>query len=57
MEEKILQLQEKKKDLAKQILLGSEEFVTKLSLADLKVLFGIWLPVSRAQNSATVGLH
>lgn len=41
MEEKILQLQEKKKDLAKQILLGSEEFVTKLSLADLKVLFGI----------------
>ncbi|XP_059740634.1 transcription termination factor 2 isoform X1 [Bos taurus] len=41
VEEKILQLQEKKKDLAKQILSGSEEFVTKLSLADLKVLFGI----------------
>ncbi|KAJ1063636.1 hypothetical protein K5549_000133 [Capra hircus] len=41
VEEKILQLQEKKKDLAKQILSGSGEFVTKLSLADLKVLFGI----------------
>ncbi|XP_057576312.1 transcription termination factor 2 isoform X2 [Hippopotamus amphibius kiboko] len=41
VEEKILQLQDKKKDLAKQILSGSGEFFTKLTLADLKVLFGI----------------
>nr|XP_019586166.1 PREDICTED: transcription termination factor 2 isoform X1 [Rhinolophus sinicus] len=41
VETKILQLQEKKKDLAKQILSGSGESVTKLTLADLKVLFGI----------------
>ncbi|XP_070253388.1 transcription termination factor 2-like isoform X2 [Myotis yumanensis] len=41
VEEKILQLQEKKKDLAKQILSGSGESVTELTLADLKVLFGI----------------
>uniref|UniRef100_G1SDP6 Transcription termination factor 2 n=1 Tax=Oryctolagus cuniculus TaxID=9986 RepID=G1SDP6_RABIT len=41
VEEKILQLQEKKKDLAKQVLSGSAESVTKLTLADLKVLFGI----------------
>ncbi|XP_045442951.1 transcription termination factor 2 isoform X6 [Pipistrellus kuhlii] len=41
VEEKILQLQEKKKDLAKQVLSGSGESVTKLTLADLKVLFGI----------------
>ncbi|XP_066233360.1 transcription termination factor 2 isoform X5 [Saccopteryx leptura] len=41
VEEKILQLQEKKKDLAKQVLSISGELVTKLTLADLKVLFGI----------------
>ncbi|KAL6054521.1 hypothetical protein STEG23_029848 [Scotinomys teguina] len=41
VEEKILQLQEKKKDLAKQVLSGSGGSVTKLTLADLKVLFGI----------------
>uniref|UniRef100_A0A8C2VUB8 Transcription termination factor 2 n=2 Tax=Chinchilla lanigera TaxID=34839 RepID=A0A8C2VUB8_CHILA len=41
VEEKILQLQEKKKDLAKQVLSGSGESFTKLTLADLKVLFGI----------------
>ncbi|XP_076975882.1 transcription termination factor 2 isoform X2 [Tamandua tetradactyla] len=41
VEEKILQLQEKKKDLAKQVLSGTGESVTKLTLADLKVLFGI----------------
>lgn len=41
VEEKILHLQEKKKDLAKQVLSGSGESVTKLTLADLKVLFGI----------------
>ncbi|XP_045673079.1 transcription termination factor 2 isoform X1 [Phyllostomus hastatus] len=41
VEEKILQLQETKKNLAKQVLSGSGESVTKLTLADLKVLFGI----------------
>ncbi|XP_042637926.1 transcription termination factor 2 [Orycteropus afer afer] len=41
VEEKILQLQDKKKELAKQVLSGSGESVTKLTLADLKVLFGI----------------
>ncbi|XP_010629496.1 transcription termination factor 2 isoform X2 [Fukomys damarensis] len=41
VEEKILQLQEKKKDLAKQVLSGSGESISKLTLADLKVLFGI----------------
>ncbi|XP_060057798.1 transcription termination factor 2 isoform X3 [Erinaceus europaeus] len=41
VEDKILQLQEKKKDLAKQVLSGSGESVTKLTLADLRVLFGI----------------
>ncbi|XP_036894757.1 transcription termination factor 2 [Sturnira hondurensis] len=41
VEEKILQLQETKKKLAKQILSGSGESITKLTLADLKVLFGI----------------
>lgn len=41
VEEKILQLQEKKKDLAKQVLSGSGESFTKLTLADLRVLFGI----------------
>ncbi|CAH6929076.1 transcription termination factor 2 [Phodopus roborovskii] len=41
VEEKILQLQEKKKELAKQVLSGSGGSVTKLTLADLKVLFGI----------------
>ncbi|XP_006874874.1 PREDICTED: transcription termination factor 2 [Chrysochloris asiatica] len=41
VEEKIMQLQDRKKDLAKQVLSGSGESVTKLTLADLKVLFGI----------------
>uniref|UniRef100_I3MGE3 Transcription termination factor 2 n=1 Tax=Ictidomys tridecemlineatus TaxID=43179 RepID=I3MGE3_ICTTR len=41
VEETILQLQEKKKDLAQQVLSGSGESVTKLTLADLKILFGI----------------
>ncbi|XP_054420708.1 transcription termination factor 2 [Pteronotus mesoamericanus] len=41
VEEKILQLQKRKRNLAKQILSGSGESVTKLTLADLKVLFGI----------------
>ncbi|CAD7693012.1 unnamed protein product [Nyctereutes procyonoides] len=41
VEEKILHLQEKKKTLAKQVLSGSGTSVKKLTLADLKVLFGI----------------
>ncbi|XP_008708584.1 transcription termination factor 2 [Ursus maritimus] len=41
VEEKILHLQEKKKTLAKQVLSGSGKSVKKLTLADLKVLFGI----------------
>ncbi|XP_023557555.1 transcription termination factor 2 isoform X2 [Octodon degus] len=41
VEEKILELQERKKDLAQQVLSGSGDSFTKLTLADLKVLFGI----------------
>ncbi|XP_032534871.1 transcription termination factor 2 [Chiroxiphia lanceolata] len=41
VEEKILQLQKTKKGLAQQVLSGKGEALTKLTLADLKVLFGI----------------
>ncbi|XP_049621859.1 transcription termination factor 2 isoform X2 [Suncus etruscus] len=41
VEEKISQLQERKKHLAKQVLSGSGESRTKLTLADLRLLFGI----------------
>ncbi|NXQ07178.1 TTF2 factor, partial [Vidua macroura] len=41
VEEKILQLQKRKKGLAQQILSGKGETFTKLTLADLKILFGI----------------
>ncbi|NXP24357.1 TTF2 factor, partial [Scytalopus superciliaris] len=41
IEEKILQLQRKKKGLAQQVLSGKGEALTKLTLADLKILFGI----------------
>ncbi|NXY22746.1 TTF2 factor, partial [Atrichornis clamosus] len=41
VEEKILQLQRKKKGLAQQVLSGKGEAFTKLTLADLKILFGI----------------
>uniref|UniRef100_A0A4X2KNX9 Transcription termination factor 2 n=1 Tax=Vombatus ursinus TaxID=29139 RepID=A0A4X2KNX9_VOMUR len=41
VEEKISHLQTKKKDLATQVLSGSGESFTKLTLADLKILFGI----------------
>ncbi|CAN8195050.1 unnamed protein product [Coccothraustes coccothraustes] len=41
VEEKILQLQKRKKGLAQQVLSGTGETFTKLTLADLKVLFGI----------------
>ncbi|NWH91999.1 TTF2 factor, partial [Aegithalos caudatus] len=41
VEEKILQLQKRKKGLAQQVLSGKGETLTKLTLADLKTLFGI----------------
>ncbi|XP_068946346.1 transcription termination factor 2 [Petaurus breviceps papuanus] len=41
VEEKISQLQTRKKDLATQVLSGSGESFTKLTLADLKILFGV----------------
>uniref|UniRef100_A0A8C0UEB7 Transcription termination factor 2 n=1 Tax=Cyanistes caeruleus TaxID=156563 RepID=A0A8C0UEB7_CYACU len=41
VEEKILQLQKRKKGLAQEVLSGKGETFTKLTLADLKILFGI----------------
>ncbi|NWT56116.1 TTF2 factor, partial [Erythrocercus mccallii] len=41
VEEKILQLQKRKKGLAQQVLSGKGETSTKLTLADLRILFGI----------------
>ncbi|KFO92639.1 Transcription termination factor 2, partial [Buceros rhinoceros silvestris] len=41
VEEKIVQLQRRKKVLAQQVLSGKQEAFTKLTLADLKILFGI----------------
>ncbi|NXJ77468.1 TTF2 factor, partial [Trogon melanurus] len=41
VEEKIVQLQRRKKVLAQQVLSGKGETFTKLTLADLKILFGI----------------
>ncbi|NWV13393.1 TTF2 factor, partial [Ptilonorhynchus violaceus] len=41
VEEKILQLQRRKKGLAQQVLSGKGETFSKLTLADLKILFGI----------------
>ncbi|NXF82677.1 TTF2 factor, partial [Sclerurus mexicanus] len=41
IEEKILQLQRRKKGLAQQVLSGKGEALTKLTLADLKMIFGI----------------
>ncbi|XP_077149704.1 transcription termination factor 2 isoform X2 [Ranitomeya variabilis] len=41
VEEKILQLQEKKKDLAKKVLTGNGSTFTKLTLMDLRLLFGV----------------
>ncbi|NWW42510.1 TTF2 factor, partial [Pedionomus torquatus] len=41
VEEKIVQLQTRKKVLAQQVLSGRGEALTKLTLADLKALFGI----------------
>ncbi|XP_072254585.1 LOW QUALITY PROTEIN: transcription termination factor 2 [Pyxicephalus adspersus] len=41
VEEKISQLQEKKKELAKKVLTGNSTTFTKLTLADLRLLFGV----------------
>ncbi|KAM4608697.1 transcription termination factor 2 [Polymixia lowei] len=41
VEDKISILQEKKKELAQKVLSGTGSSVTKLSLADLKVIFGL----------------
>ncbi|XP_040278712.1 transcription termination factor 2 [Bufo bufo] len=41
VEEKISQLQEKKKDLAKKVLAGNGSTFTKLTLTDLRLLFGV----------------
>ncbi|XP_043860204.1 transcription termination factor 2 [Dromiciops gliroides] len=41
VEEKISHLQTRKKNLATQVLSGSGESFTKLTLADLKILFGV----------------
>ncbi|XP_075053604.1 transcription termination factor 2 [Mixophyes fleayi] len=41
VEEKITQLQDKKKDLAKKVLSGNSSTFTKLTLADLRLLFGV----------------
>ncbi|XP_040190068.1 transcription termination factor 2 [Rana temporaria] len=41
VEEKITQLQEKKKELAKKVLTGNGTTFTKLTLADLRLLFGV----------------
>ncbi|NXA84517.1 TTF2 factor, partial [Thryothorus ludovicianus] len=41
VEEKILELQKRKKGLAQQVLSGKGETFTKLTLNDLKILFGI----------------
>ncbi|XP_069491875.1 transcription termination factor 2 isoform X2 [Ambystoma mexicanum] len=41
VEEKITDLQERKKDLAKKVLSGTGAAFTKLTLADLRVLFGV----------------
>uniref|UniRef100_A0A8C5RDM0 Transcription termination factor 2 n=1 Tax=Leptobrachium leishanense TaxID=445787 RepID=A0A8C5RDM0_9ANUR len=41
VEEKISELQEKKKDLASKVLSGNSVNVTKLTLADLRLLFGV----------------
>ncbi|XP_062906793.1 transcription termination factor 2 isoform X1 [Mobula hypostoma] len=41
IEDKIFELQEKKKELAKKVLSGTGETFTKLTLADLRILFGV----------------
>ncbi|KAJ3592657.1 hypothetical protein NHX12_007784 [Muraenolepis orangiensis] len=41
VEDKISTLQEKKKELAQKVLSGTGSTFTKLSLADLRVIFGV----------------
>lgn len=41
VEEKISTLQEKKKELAQNVLSGTGSTVSKLSLADLRIIFGV----------------
>ncbi|KAK1169899.1 transcription termination factor 2 [Acipenser oxyrinchus oxyrinchus] len=41
VEDKITELQDKKKELAKKVLSGTGDSFTKLTLADLKILFGV----------------
>uniref|UniRef100_W5MZ87 Transcription termination factor 2 n=1 Tax=Lepisosteus oculatus TaxID=7918 RepID=W5MZ87_LEPOC len=41
VEDKISSLQEKKKDLARKVLSGSGDSFTKLTLSDLKIIFGV----------------
>ena len=41
VEDKISALQEKKKELAQKVLSGTGSTFTKLSLADLRVIFGV----------------
>ncbi|XP_066562621.1 transcription termination factor 2 isoform X2 [Amia ocellicauda] len=41
VEDKISTLQEKKKELAKKVLSGTGDSFTKLTLADLKIIFGV----------------
>lgn len=41
MEEKISTLQVKKKELAQNVLSGTGSTSTKLSLADLRIIFGV----------------
>ena len=41
VEDKISSLQEKKKELAQKVLTGTGSTFTKLSLADLRVIFGV----------------
>lgn len=41
VEDKISSLQEKKKELAQKVLSGTGSSFTKLSLADLRVIFGV----------------
>lgn len=41
VEEKISTLQEKKKELAQNVLSGTGSTFTKLSLADLRIIFGV----------------
>lgn len=42
VEEKIATLQAKKKELAQNVLSGKGSALSKLSLADLRIIFGVW---------------